>query len=545
MSFLNKFLLSFILFFCLHNNILAQGNSYFDKSGKPTSVENAYYSRKLVSGDTYQSTYINGSLYFEGRIIKIDKTGDINNTYTGICKWYYKNGKNKVTKTFDEKGIENGTSIYYHETGKIWKEIVYFNGKIKDNTFVEYDENGIANRIFEEDFTNNLNDWDVYESDKSKAIIAGNVLEIKSNTAQGTSRFISVPSEGSDIILEGLIDVSTLAPGSKAGIIFGFKDWQNYNFFLITQSTFYVGTVFEGLSAIKAEDMYTSAVLKTGFNNLKILNIGDKSVFSINGEVQFSTDSYRLYGPKIGFIVSGKNTIKIDKLITKEIDINHNGNQLVDKTDQNVKSTGSGIMISKDGYLVTNFHVIEDAKGTVMVEITRDGTTKNFKASIIKSDKENDLAILKIEDSDFKPYAKIQYAFKENGSTDVGSMVYTIGFPMALAGMGKEAKFTDGKVSSKTGYNNAINSYQTSVPVQPGNSGGPLFDEKGKLIGVINAKIKDGDNVSYAIKLNYIKNLIEILPDSFELPNDNSTSLLSVPEQVKLLSNYVVLIKIK
>jgi len=545
MRFLRILFICFTILVCFHYNTLAQGSSYFDKSGKPTTVENAYYTRKLISGDTYQSTYTNGSLYFEGRIIKIDKTGDINNTYTGICKWYYKNGKNKVTKTFDEKGIENGTSIYYHETGKIWKEIVYFNGKIKDNTFVEYDENGIANRIFEEDFTNNLNDWDVYESDKSKAIIAGNILEIKSNTAQGTSRFISVPTEGSDIIIEGLIDVSTLSPGSKAGIIFGFKDWQNYNFFLISQSTFYVGTIFEGLSAIKAEDMYTGAVLKTGFNNLKILNIGDKSVFSINGEVQFTTDRYRLYGPKIGFIVSGKNTIKIDKLITKEIDINQNGNQSADKNDQNVKSTGSGIIISKDGYLVTNFHVIEEAKGTVMVEITRDGLTKNYKASIIKSDKENDLVILKIEDTDFKPYTKIQYAFKESGAADVGSTVYTIGFPLALSGMGKEAKFTDGKVSSKTGYNNAINSYQTSVPVQPGNSGGPLFDEKGKLIGVINAKIKDGDNVSYAIKLNYIKNLVELLPESIEFPNDVSTSTLTIQEQVKILSNYVVLIKVK
>ncbi len=545
MKFLSNLFLCLTLLIFIQNDAFSQGTSYFDKSGKPTNVENAYYTRKLISGDTYQSTYTNGNLYFEGRILKLDKTGDNNNTYVGTCKWYYKNGKNKVTKTFDDKGVENGTSIYYHETGKVWKEITYINGKIKDNTFVEYDENGIANKIFEEEFINNLNDWDVYESDKSKAVISGNTFEIKSNTAQGTSRFISVTTEGSDIILEGLIDISTLSPGSKAGIIFGFKDWQNYNFFLISQSTFYVGTVFEGLSAIKAEDMYSSAILKTGFNNLKILNIGEKSVFSINGEVQFTTDSYRLYGPKIGFIVSGKNTIKIDKLITKEIDINHNGNQSSDKNDQNVKSTGSGIVISKEGYVITNYHVIEEAKGSVTVEITREGSTKNYKATVIRSDKENDLAVLKIDDIDFKPYTKLQYAFKETGTTDVGSTVYTIGFPMALTGMGKEAKFTDGKVSSKTGYNNAINSYQTSVPVQPGNSGGPLFDDKGKLVGLINAKIKDGDNVSYAIKLNYIKNLIDILPESFELPNDSSAATLSLPEQVKILSNYVVLIKIK
>ena len=71
--------------------------------------------------------------------------------------------------------------------------------------------------------------------------------------------------------------------------------------------------------------------------------------------------------------------------------------------------------------------------------------------------------------------------------------------------MGKAAKFTDGKISSKTGYNNAINSYQTSIPVQPGNSGGPLFNDKAQLIGVINSAIKDADNVSYAIKLSLSK----------------------------------------
>ena len=84
---------------------------------------------------------------------------------------------------------------------------------------------------------------------------------------------------------------------------------------------------------------------------------------------------------------------------------------------------------------------------------------------------------------------------------------------------------------------------QSSIPQEPGIY--QYFDDKGKLIGVINAKIKDGDNVSYAIKLNYIKNLVELLPESIEFPNDVSTSTLTIQEQVKILSNYVVLIKVK
>jgi S1-C subfamily serine protease len=68
-------------------------------------------------------------------------------------------------------------------------------------------------------------------------------------------------------------------------------------------------------------------------------------------------------------------------------------------------------------------------------------------------------------------------------------------------------KFTDGKISSKSGYDNDATTYQISVPVQPGNSGGPLFDSKGNLVGVVNAKFTKGDNVSYAIKSPVLKTL--------------------------------------
>lgn len=125
---------------------------------------------------------------------------------------------------------------------------------------------------------------------------------------------------------------------------------------------------------------------------------------------------------------------------------------------------------------------------------------------------DNDLAVIKINDEAFKTLDPLKYSFKESGGVEVGSSVFTIGYPLALSGMGKEAKFTDGKISSKTGYNNAVNTYQTSIPVQPGNSGGPIFSDKGQLIGIVNAKIRDADNVSYGIKLNYIKNIIELLP---------------------------------
>ena len=84
-----------------------------------------------------------------------------------------------------------------------------------------------------------------------------------------------------------------------------------------------------------------------------------------------------------------------------------------------------------------------------------------------------------------------------------------------------------------------------SLNYLPGNSGGPVFNDKGELIGVINAGIKSADNVAYAIKLNYIKNLIEAIGETTILPNNTQILGLSIEEKIKVLSNYVTLIKIQ
>jgi S1-C subfamily serine protease len=130
-------------------------------------------------------------------------------------------------------------------------------------------------------------------------------------------------------------------------------------------------------------------------------------------------------------------------------------------------------------------------------------------------------------------------------TADVGTQVFTLGYPMALTAMGKEVKFTDGKISAKTGYKGDIGSYQTSVPVQPGNSGGPLFDYEGKLIGVINAKITEADNVSYAIKVASLKNLIELVSEQIDMNNTNDLKNKSTEEKIKVLSKISVLVKTK
>ena len=111
----------------------------------------------------------------------------------------------------------------------------------------------------------------------------------------------------------------------------------------------------------------------------------------------------------------------------------------------------------------------------------------------------------------------------------------------------KLVKITDGIISSRTGYQGDITKYQISAPIQGGNSGGPLFDEYANLIGINSSGLKKyiSDNVGYSIKASYLMNLIDVLPEKIKLPSSSKLANQPLTEQIKLLSDYVVLIKIK
>jgi serine protease Do len=131
---------------------------------------------------------------------------------------------------------------------------------------------------------------------------------------------------------------------------------------------------------------------------------------------------------------------------------------------------------------------------------------------------------------------------------DVGSEVFALGYPIANV-MGDEIKFTDGKISSKTGIEGDITVYQISVPIQPGNSGGPLFDSKGNLVGItssaLNKEYFNSENVNYAIKTTYLKNLIDVMPESITLPNSIGIYNKPLTEKIKLLSDFIPMIRVK
>ena len=202
--------------------------------------------------------------------------------------------------------------------------------------------------------------------------------------------------------------------------------------------------------------------------------------------------------------------------------------------------TGSGVAIGTR-LIVTNYHVVNNAR-TLAINIPSDNKYVDYSVEVIAEDKSNDLAILRISDNQFKGFNSIPYGAKTQ-LIDIGEDIFVLGYPLVQT-MGEDIKLTTGVISSVSGYQGDASTYQISAAVQPGNSGGPLFDTNGDLIGIVSSKHTGAENAGYAIKLSNLQALMNNLPDGLALPNHNSISSKSLSEKVKAIQKYVVLIKV-
>jgi hypothetical protein len=200
---------------------------------------------------------------------------------------------------------------------------------------------------------------------------------------------------------------------------------------------------------------------------------------------------------------------------------------------------GSGLLI-KGGYVVTCCHVVDKAQ---KISISCQG--KDFPARLIQKDAGNDIAILRVDGAD----AGATLSFAD--SVKLGAQVFTMGFPHPGL-QGSDVKFTTGSISGLTGPGNTPVYYQISAPLQSGNSGGPLFDEYGNLVGIVAAKLDSlkmlaatGDltqNVNYAIKSDYLVPLLKTVDGIKIQPSQTKpVNLLSLVEELK---KSVVMIKV-
>ena len=243
-----------------------------------------------------------------------------------------------------------------------------------------------------------------------------------------------------------------------------------------------------------------------------------------------NTDVYVAFdGASMKIIIDGDDTFYLKMYPTATS---------VTNPSQNQEWSGSGFALN-DGYVVTNYHVIEGAK-SIQIQGVKGNFSIKYNAEVIATDKFNDIALLKVSDSRFTGFGTIPYNVKTTVS-DVGEDIFVLGYPLTST-MGDEIKLTTGVISSKTGFQGDVSLYQISAPIQHGNSGGPLFDTKGNLVGIVSAKHTGAENVGYAIKTSYLRNLIESSISTNILPTSTQTATLPLTEKVKSLKNFVFMI---
>lgn len=247
----------------------------------------------------------------------------------------------------------------------------------------------------------------------------------------------------------------------------------------------------------------------------------------------------------VSFISGNKKNSELTPLVDNKLhQMEHKLNQMESKLkdvatvkpvfEANFRATG--FLADGRGYIITNAHVVNKARNLIVENNRGD----QFSAKALYSDPVTDLAILKITDSSFKRVNSIPYTFQKE-KTELAEQIFTLGFPR------EEIVYNEGYLSAKSGYYGDTTTYQVSIAVNPGNSGGPVLNKYGDVIGVISSKETNSDGVVFAVQskniFRAIRQIREKDGDTIKLPNHNGMRNLSRVQQIKAMEDYVYKVK--
>ncbi|MFT3901933.1 MAG: serine protease [Niabella sp.] len=205
-------------------------------------------------------------------------------------------------------------------------------------------------------------------------------------------------------------------------------------------------------------------------------------------------------------------------------------------------NSGTGFAIDSRGFLVTNSHVIENARNIAV----QNANGEEFVAEVVYNDPSKDIAILRIADNSFKKLPPIPYGFTKS-KPELADRVFTLGYPRE----DNYIVYSEGYLSARTGYNGDTLSCQIGITANRGNSGSPMLNNQGVVIGILNGRQRDMENVAFAIQSNNIYSALSKLKksgvdslQSLKLSNKSSIAGLTPSQRAKKIQDYVFMVKV-
>jgi S1-C subfamily serine protease len=236
-------------------------------------------------------------------------------------------------------------------------------------------------------------------------------------------------------------------------------------------------------------------------------------------------------------------TRKVNQVQRQNLVLDKKINNVTDQTTtpiENVEYTsgGTGFLIDVKGLIVTNAHVIQNASHIAV----QNSNGNDLKAIVVYLDAQRDLAVLKINDTKFKAPSSIPYSIKRRGA-DISEPIYTLGYPR------NDIVYGEGYLAAKTAFDGDTLSCQIAIAANRGNSGSPIFNKNGEVIGILSAKQKSVEGAVFALHSKYIYNAItELKKDTayqnIKIPATSNLKGLDRARQVERISDFVYIVKV-